>query len=177
MVVTIVNTTARTGNLSTNVANALAKEFVFANDTLSVEVVEVSDHVKVAMTVPPWGEGGADSEPTVWKDIVSKSDVFVFVLPEYNHSYPGEWKLLMDSLFKEYTDKKAYMVGVSAGSFGGTRVIEHVIPLLSNFKFNLGSSRLLVSNVSKSVSGDGEFTDEGTRERAVKFVDEVLKSA
>jgi NAD(P)H-dependent FMN reductase len=53
-----------------------------------------------------------------WGAIVSRADAFVFVTPEYNHSFPASLKNALDYLNAEWADKAAALVsygGVSAG--------------------------------------------------------------
>ena len=63
-----------------------------------------------------------------WKDAVTRADGLVIVTPEYNHGYPGILKSVLDLLLKEYIHKAVAFVGVSAGPWGGTRVIEAMLP-------------------------------------------------
>jgi NAD(P)H-dependent FMN reductase len=45
---------------------------------------------------------------------------------EYNHSYPGELKMLLDMLFSQYAHKPVGICGVSSGAWGGTRMVEQL---------------------------------------------------
>lgn len=167
MHVTVLNGTARVDNMSQHVAQAVATALTAHTDTVTLTSVDA--HIERAVTVPPWGAGGADTHPTAWKELVAKTDAFVFVLPEYNHSYPGEWKLLMDTLFAEYKGKQAYVVGVGGGQFAGARVVEHVLPVLVNYQFRLGNERLHIASASQTVAIDGTITDPATAERLTAF--------
>lgn len=53
-----------------------------------------------------------------WSATVERADAFVFVTPEYNHSFPAGLKNALDYLSAEWADKPAGLVsygGVSAG--------------------------------------------------------------
>src|SRR5690606_6939479 len=52
---------------------------------------------------------------------------FVFIIPEYNGSYPGILKLFIDacSYPTSFHHKKAALVGVSTGKYGNIRGIDH----------------------------------------------------
>ncbi|MAZ30033.1 hypothetical protein CL655_01990 [bacterium] len=171
MHISVVLGTARVSNQSEHVAQAIVT--ALKAHTNAVSLVPVVEHVSSAVTVPPWGEGGADTVPTEWKAIVEKTDAFVFVLPEYNHSFPGEWKLLMDSLFGEYKGKRAYVAAVGGGQFAGARVMEHVMPVLVNFQFSVGNDRLHIANASKVFDRKGTLTDDATRDRIEKFASAI----
>ena len=172
MQITIVQGTARIDNKSHHVVQTLHEKFKAAG--AEVSLVKAGEHVEKAATVPPWGEGGANDSPTKWKEIAERTDMFVMVLPEYNHGYPGEWKLLMDSLYKEFEGKHVAVVGVSGGNFAGARVMEHVMPVLLEFKMRILPQRLHVGNVKSQFDEEGNLTDEKTEERFDKFVTGLL---
>lgn len=49
-----------------------------------------------------------------WSEIVSAYDGYVFVVPEYNHSFPGALKNAIDYVYQEWNNKAAGIV-----SYGG----------------------------------------------------------
>ena len=59
-----------------------------------------------------------------------RADAFIIVAPEYNHGYPGLLKHVLDTNLKEYIHKAVGICGVSAGRFGGTRVIQNLLPVM-----------------------------------------------
>jgi len=167
--------TARRERQSEKVAKYLLTLFESEED-VSVTFVDVRDHVKAPETIPPWGEKGTEHTPTKWQSIAKQSDVFVFVIPEYNHGYPGEWKLLVDSLYEEYAGKEAFVVGVSNGTFSGVRVADHVKPVLVELGLVVQRSALYIGHVDDVFEEDGEPRDEKLRERASKFITTVCQT-
>src|ERR1044071_1208162 len=73
-----------------------------------------------------YGQGLKDRFPE-WRDAIVRADGLVIVTPEYNHGYPGALKAVLDLLLREYVHKAVAFVGVSAGIWGGTRVIEALV--------------------------------------------------
>lgn len=57
---------------------------------------------------------------------MTRADGLVIVSPEYNHGYPGEMKLMLDQLYKEYNRKPVGICGVSSGALGGARMVEQL---------------------------------------------------
>ncbi len=104
--------TARVGCKSEAVAKYVVATLE-GRDDITTELVAAKDHVTSIATTPPWGVGGASETGSGWKDIIAKSGALVLVIPEYNHGYPGELKLLLDSLYEEYKGLSVAMVGVS----------------------------------------------------------------
>src|SRR5438046_9040982 len=71
---------------------------------------------------------------------VERCDDLILVTREYNHGYPGLLKHALDMNLKEYIHTVVGICGVSAGAFGGARVIEQLLPvgrelgLVANFE-------------------------------------------
>ncbi|MCG5213319.1 NAD(P)H-dependent oxidoreductase [Streptosporangium sp. KLBMP 9127] len=59
-----------------------------------------------------------------WAEKVASLDAFVFVTPEYNHSFPGILKNALDFLYHEWGNKSAGFVGY--GMEGAGRAIQHL---------------------------------------------------
>ncbi|MFI7636015.1 NADPH-dependent FMN reductase [Nonomuraea sp. NPDC049400] len=59
-----------------------------------------------------------------WAEKVASLDAFVFVTPEYNHSFPGVLKNALDFLYPEWVNKAAGFVGY--GMEGAGRAIQHL---------------------------------------------------
>ena len=161
--IAVVLGTARQGRASEPIAIATTK-IINEVPGFSADLVDVRDHVTQAMTTPPWGEGGADTNPTKWQEIVQKSNALILVIPEYNHSFPGELKILLDSLYSDYLDKRVGLIGVSSGIFGGTRGLMHIKPVLLKMGFNILTTEVNVSKAGEAVNEDGDFKDEKTVE-------------
>ena len=61
------------------------------------------------------------------EEIFIPTDKFIFVLPEYNGSYPGSLKTMIDmtEIRKVWWGKKALLIGVSTGRAGNLRGMDH----------------------------------------------------
>jgi NAD(P)H-dependent FMN reductase len=164
--------TARVERQSEAVAKAVV-DIITNLDGYSSELVDVRDHVTQAVTVPPWGTGGADSHPTKWKEIVERSHGLVMVAPEYNHSIPGELKLLLDSLTSSYTGKAVGLVGVSAGTLGAARMMDHVRPVLNTLNMHVVKNGVHISKAGEAVTPEGVFSDPATADATRTMVEAI----
>jgi NAD(P)H-dependent FMN reductase len=63
-----------------------------------------------------------------YSEITERADAFFIVTPEYNHSFPGSLKRMLDSELQTYNHKPVAFAGVSNGNWGGTRAIESLVP-------------------------------------------------
>lgn len=172
----IVLGTARVGRSSQLVSDYIAK-VVGEDERVSTEIVDVKEHVKEATTVPSWGEGGSDKEPTRWLHIIERSAGLILIIPEYNHGYPGELKLLLDSLYGHYKGLAVGIVGVSAGTLGGARVIDHIKPVLIELNMHPIKVSVNFSGVKNAFSEDGEIVNDKTTEYVRRMVDELVTLA
>ena len=108
--IAVVLGTARENNFSEKVAGVVNK-FLETKD-IETEYVDVSDYL-FSNTI-----SSEDEKVSKWKEIVESVDGMIFVSPEYNNSYPGELKILIDSLFNEYKGKTAGIVSVQQEDTG-----------------------------------------------------------
>ena len=120
-----------------------------------------------------YGQGLKDLFPE-WRDTIIKADGLVIVSPEYNHSYPGSLKAVLDLLLKEYIHKAVAFVGVSAGPWGGTRVIEAMVPMARELGLAVTFTDLHFPAVQKLFDLDGKILDQGFEKRAKDFLDELV---
>src|SRR5881394_1013441 len=109
-----------------------------------------------------------------WRDTITKADGLVIVTPEYNHGYPGALKAVLDLLLREYVHKAVAFVGVSAGLWGGTRVIEAMVPMVRELGLAVTFSDLNFPFVQKSFDGTGQLLDPAFEKRAKDFLDELI---
>ncbi|MFN2514806.1 MAG: NADPH-dependent FMN reductase [Pyrinomonadaceae bacterium] len=109
-----------------------------------------------------------------WRDTIIRADGLVIVSPEYNHGYPGVLKAVLDLLLKEYIHKAVAFVGVSAGPWGGTRVIEAMVPMVRELGLAVTFTDLNFPFVQKTFDKDGKLLDPAFEERAKGFLDELV---
>jgi len=109
-----------------------------------------------------------------WRDAIIRADGLVIVSPEYNHGYPGALKAVLDLLLREYVHKAVAFVGVSAGPWGGTRVIEALVTTVREMGLAVTFTDLLFPRVQKTFDVDGKLLDQAYEQRAKDFLDELV---
>jgi NAD(P)H-dependent FMN reductase len=109
-----------------------------------------------------------------WRDTIIKADGLVIVSPEYNHGYPGSLKAVLDLLLKEYIHKAVAFVGVSAGPWGGTRVIEAMVTMVRELGLAVTFTDLNFPKVQRTFDADGKLLDQTYEKRAKDFLDELV---
>jgi NAD(P)H-dependent FMN reductase len=168
--ITIILGTAREGRQSIKPFDYI---YNLLNERSDIEILKVDvKDFNLNKTIAPWIES---EESKNFKTIAKGSDAFILVVPEYNHSFPGELKLLLDQAMEEYINKPVIVAGVSAGSFGGVRVVESLIPVFSTIKMNYIPSPLYFSNVEETFKLNKKELDAIYQEKVTKSVSELLK--
>ena len=109
-----------------------------------------------------------------WRDAIINADGLVIVTPEYNHGYPGSLKAVLDLLLREYVHKAVAFVGVSAGPWGGTRVIEAMVPMVRELGLAVSFTDLNFPKVEKVFDEQGKLLDNAFENRAAAFLDELV---
>jgi NAD(P)H-dependent FMN reductase len=109
-----------------------------------------------------------------WRDAIIQADGLVIVTPEYNHGYPGALKSVLDLLLKEYIHKAVAFVGVSAGPWGGTRVIEACVPMVRELGLAVTFTDLNFPSVASKFDEAGNLVDPAYENRIEGFLDELV---
>jgi len=91
-----------------------------------------------------------------WSEIVAAQDAFVFVLPEYNHSFNAATKNALDFLFNEWAHKAVGIVSYG-GVSGGTRSAGALKPVLAALRLVPTVGSVIIPHVGTQVH-DGVFT-------------------
>lgn len=97
-------------------------------------------------------------------EILIPTRKFIFVVPEYNGSFPGVLKAMIDNtdIEKVWWDKKALLTGVSTGRAGNLRGMEHLTGVLHYLKMNVHHNKLPISVVNKLLNGEKDLDDAQT---------------
>jgi len=98
----------------------------------------------------------------------------VIVAPEYNHGYPGLLKHVLDTNLKEYIHKAVGLCGVSAGTFGGARVIENLLPVMRELGLVTIFWDVNFVQVQRVFDADGALVDQSFIRRIDRFLKELI---
>jgi chromate reductase len=90
---------------------------------------------------------------------ISNNSNFIFVVPEYNGSFPGVLKLFIDCIHpREWTKKYACLVGVSDGRAGNLRGMDHLSAILGYLKMHVFHHKLPISSIDKLLDNQNKFS-------------------
>lgn len=160
--------TVRKGRMSAHAARFMVEQLQ-KHDGVETELIDIA---KLPLPVDDAGEEVKDRG---FSAKMNRADGLVIVTPEYNHSFPGLLKHVLDSCLEEYIHKAAGIVGVSAGPFGGSRAIQNFLPVLRELGLVTIFWDVNFGSVSKVFDEQGRVRDaEAWGRRAGKFLDELI---
>jgi chromate reductase len=111
------------------------------------------------------------------QDIITATDKFLFVIPEYNGSYPGVLKVFIDacSFPESFYDKKAALVGLSSGKYGNIRGIDHFTGVCHYLNLHIMPLKIHIASIRKEMDEHGNLTAEDTLRYTNEQMDKLIK--
>jgi chromate reductase len=166
--ITIISGTNRTGSNTLKVAKFYQKQL--AEKGLEIEILNLQDLPATLISSDLYGKRSAEFSKI--QDMVTKTTKFLFIIPEYNGSFPGVLKTFIDACaFPEsFYDKKACLVGISSGKYGNVRGIEHFNGVCAYLHLNVMPLRLHIANIKAELDENEQLTQEDT----LKFVNQQM---
>lgn len=98
------------------------------------------------------------------QEILIPSKAFIIIAPEYNGSFPGTLKLLIDACKPPvvWHNKKVLLTGVSSGRAGNLRGMDHLTGIFNHIKITVHPNKLPLSGINNLLTETGIFKDEAT---------------
>ena len=167
--ITIISSTNRPGSSTLKVAQYYQQE-------LRIKGVEAG--LLSLMQLPPnllqtdlYGKRSDEFE--LIQEIITQTDKFLFIIPEYNGSFPGVLKSFIDACdFPEsFYEKKAALVGISSGKYGNIRGIDHFTGVCHYLNLHVMPLKIHIASVKTELDENGNFFKEDT----LHFTDEQIE--
>lgn len=162
MNIVVVCGTNRKGALSRALAGEVAESYRQRN--ADVDLLDMAELPVAALHEDAYKEPADDVTALVNRFL--RSDGVVFIVPEYNGSYPGVLKLFTDMLpYPEGFDSRpCAFIGLAAGQFHGLRAVEHYQGVAGYRNAYIYPRRLFIGD-SYSKFVDGKLGDDKLTER------------
>ncbi|RYU86862.1 NADPH-dependent oxidoreductase [Mucilaginibacter terrigena] len=106
------------------------------------------------------------------QNLVTATDKFLFIIPEYNGSYPGVLKVFVDacSFPESFYDKKAALVGLSSGKYGNIRGIDHFTGVCHYINLHVMPLKIHIASIRNEMDAQGNLIAEDT----LRFTNEQM---
>ena len=164
--ITIIAGTNRQDSMTLRTARAYHK--IISQQTTDVQILSLENK-------QVWERGNE------MKELESKylipATKFLFIMPEYNASFPGVLKMMIDNsdIKKCWWYKKAALVGISDGRAGNLRGTEHMTAIMNYMKVNVLYNKILLSKIKEEINLECEIIKPDTQQLINIQVEELLK--
>ncbi len=121
-----------------------------------------------------YGKRSAEFEPI--QQLVTQTQKFLFIIPEYNGSFPGVLKTFVDacSFPESFYEKKAALTGISSGKYGNIRGIDHFTGVCHYLHLNVMPLKIHIAAINKEFDENNNLykpdTVQFTEEQLDKFI-------
>jgi len=117
------------------------------------------------------------SSPVVerWNRTIADGDGYLFLTPEYNHSFPGVLKNAIESVFESWAfrNKPAAFVAYSRGLAAGIRAVEQLSLVAIDAELVPLRNTVLIARVESAFAPNGEPGDPGTERSLQLLLDDL----
>ncbi|MGZ3929119.1 MAG: NADPH-dependent FMN reductase [Mucilaginibacter sp.] len=171
--ITIISSTNRSGSSTLKLAQYYQKKFREKGE--EVGLLSLSELPPDIIETDLYGQRSAEFEPI--QDIITKTDKFLFVIPEYNGSFPGVLKVFIDACaFPEsFYEKKAALVGVSSGKYGNIRGVDHFTGICNYMHLHVLPLKIHIPSIHKEMDENGNLFKEDTLRYTNEQIDKFIK--
>ena len=167
IMITIVVGTNRRDSVSQKIAlqyQQILKEKNTVSDILSLKKLP-HDYIISAL----YENVGKNKEFNAIRERMNQSHKFVFVIPEYNGSFPGVLKAFIDGLdrAKALKDKKCALIGISSGDQGAGLALSHMTDILNYCGTNVLAYKLRFPHIG-DVMTDNKISQKNLLDKIYK---------
>jgi NAD(P)H-dependent FMN reductase len=125
----------------------------------SLKDVEITFVDPADFVLPGDGNDPEGKDPR-YSAITQQADGFFIVTPEYNHSFPGSLKRLLDSELANYNHKPVALAGASSGRWGGVRAVEALVGTVREMGLVVTAHDVYFPTVQDLFDEDGKLKPE-----------------
>jgi len=117
-----------------------------------------------------YGKRSAGFAPV--QEIVTNTKKFLFIIPEYNGSFPGVLKAFIDACDfpGSFYDKKAALTGLSSGKYGNIRGLDHFTGVCHYLHLNVMPLKIHIPTIKQEFNENNELFKDDT----LQFTDEQM---
>jgi len=166
--VTIISATNRPDSSTFKLAEYYQRKLL--GKGLKAELLPLTELPPNLIETDLYGKRSAEFEPI--QRIVSETQKFLFIIPEYNGSFPGVLKVFMDAcdLPESFYEKRAALTGLSSGKYGNIRGIDHFTGVCHYLHLQVMPLKIHIPAINKELDENGNLFKADT----VRYTDEQM---
>jgi NAD(P)H-dependent FMN reductase len=171
--ITIIVSTNRQNSYSAKMAELISRRLDHLN--VDSQVLQLSElphdfpYVKI--------EGHAhDVFDTYVAEYIIPVEKFIFVIPEYNGSFPGILKAFMDSVHpRHFNGKKSALIGIASGRSGALRALDDFTGVLHYLQVDVVHDKPKFPAIEKAINHVPELVEEEASLRLDRCLQKFLR--
>lgn len=158
-IIYIISGTNRENALSLEIAHIYKNEI--ENLGAKAEIIDLKELPEDYIAAALYDNAGAHEGMVELRKKMKEGKKFVFIIPEYNGSFPGVLKAFIDGLEfpHTFTNKKCALVGVSSGIQGGVLAMSHMTDILNYCGSHVLARKVKLAGIGKNML-QGKITNE-----------------
>lgn len=172
--IVIIVGTNRPNSMSRRVAEYYQK--LLAQSNTSSTILDLVDLPHDFTFTALYSNSGKNDAFNILKNHIDGAEKFIFIVPEYNGSYPGVLKAFIDGLPypNSFTNKKAALVGLSSNMHGAIVALSHMNDIFSYLGMNTLALRVKLAQI-QSHFVDNEITNPLYKELLEIQAEQIIK--
>lgn len=158
--ITLVSGTNRLNSRTREVTNIY--QTILASKGIETQIVDLalvlqSDIIGNGL----YANAGKNEDFNKVRELMWEAQKFVFIVPEYNGSFPGVLKVFIDALKfpGTFTDKKAGLIGLGSGVQGAVLAMSHLTDIFAYLNMSTLGFKPKLAAIDKHLI-NGEITNE-----------------
>jgi NAD(P)H-dependent FMN reductase len=158
--ITVVSGTNRPGSNTLKVANLVRDTLGKYYDSNEVHLIDLKN-LPPEIFSPECYASKPQNFAAEFQAVVDKSKHFVFIVPEYNGSFPGVLKYFIDMLSfpQSLAKKEMCFIGLAAGNWGALRAVEQLELTCQYLGAYLFPKRVFIPKINEILTlSDGKYS-------------------
>lgn len=129
--ITIIASTNRKKSVSKTIADIYSE--ILKSKGVDTEIIDLKELPKDFIASALYDQAGKNEHFNEMREKMNNSQKMIFIVPEYNGSFPGVLKAFIDGLMfpTTFKNKKAALVGLSSGVQGGGLALSHLTDIFN----------------------------------------------
>jgi NAD(P)H-dependent FMN reductase len=157
--ITIISGTNRQNSVSAKVAHLY--QSLLIQHQVESNIIDLADLPKDFVYTALYDNNGKNPEFNKFLEQIRNSDKYVFIIPEYNGSFPGVLKAFIDGMEypNSFQNKKCALVGISSGMQGAGLALSHMTDIFNYLGMNVLALKPKLARIESNFDGE-EVTDK-----------------
>lgn len=146
--------------VGTNRQNSVSKQIaeivqnILLEKGAESEILELTDLPSDFIETALYENNGKNEAYNVFHERVASGKKFIFIVPEYNGSFPGILKTFIDGMTypNTFRNKKAAMIGISSGVGGGGIALSHLTDIFHYLGMHVLALKPKLAKIEQNMS-------------------------